>query len=89
MTAPILHLSALINHALSNPVHAVYFPVPRFAALHATRVAVVWAGIKVARARAAKKSGQQVQGRIGILGDLFGYLTMACELYELCLLVGH
>jgi hypothetical protein len=65
--------------------------VPRLAVLHAARVALVWAAAKRVHAVAAVQAAGQAQGKgmskgkaavkrdTGVLGDLFGYLTMACE----------
>jgi hypothetical protein len=66
--APITPIAQLIAHLTSNPVHQTYFPYLRFGVLHAIRVTTVWAGLTKSR-----------QGRVGVLHDLFGYLTMACE----------
>jgi len=65
-TAVLEQTSGLIHHLTTTPVHA-YFPYARFPVLHAVRVAVVWAGLTRGRMR-----------KVGYLGDLFGYLVMAC-----------
>lgn len=66
--APTAPISNLIAHLTSTPLHPTYFPYLRFGILHAIRVTTVWAGLTKAR-----------QERIGVLHDLFGYLTMACK----------
>lgn len=53
----------------SGPVHPVYFPVGRLAALHAFKVALVWASLTRGKNRK----------QVGVLGDLFGYLCLACK----------
>lgn len=69
LTDPIPHLSQLIAHLLSTPVHGEYFPFPQFLVVHATKVALVWS--IMTRGKARKD--------VGVLGDAFGYLVLACE----------
>ena len=63
------HIASFVRHITSTPVHETYYPFLRFGAIHASRVALVWAGL-------TKNEGTRDVGR---LQDLFGFLTAACE----------
>ncbi|OCF41687.1 hypothetical protein I317_04493 [Kwoniella heveanensis CBS 569] len=67
-TSPIFQVSRFLHHVTTTPVHPVYVPYLRFGVIHAARVTTVWAGLTKGR-----KNGKKV----GLLQDLFGYLTMA------------
>ena len=62
------HIVSFVRHITSTPVHETYYPFLRFGAIHASRVALVWAGLT--------KGGDR--RNVGSLQDLFGYLTAAC-----------
>ena len=66
--ANIRPIAAFLDHVTSTPVHEVYFPILRFGAIHAARVTIAWAGMTMGKDRKG----------VGRLGDLFGYLTLAC-----------
>lgn len=69
--AGIQPLSTFVNHLTTTPVHPSFYPYVRVGALHAARVATIWAGMTAAhRAGRAKK--------VGVAGDLFGYLVLCC-----------
>ncbi len=67
--APINPLSSLLEHLTSTPVHEVYFPFIRFGVIHAVRSTTIWASLV---------KGKERRG-VGRLGDLFGYLVLACS----------
>lgn len=69
--APIQPISNLVSHLAAAPV-ITGFPVARLGALHAARVATVWAGMTKAKRQARSK-------KVGLMGDLFGYLALCCE----------
>jgi hypothetical protein len=70
-SASIGPISTFLHHVTSRPVHPTYFPYVLFGVMHAAWVTTVW--VQLTRKRAATK------GRVGVLQDLMGYLTMACE----------
>lgn len=72
--APVQPLSTLVSHLVTAPVFPG-LPIARFGALHAARVAIVWAGMTKAKRAARSK-------KVGLMGDLFGYLTMCCKFYQ-------
>jgi hypothetical protein len=65
--APVLPLEHLLHHLTTAKVHDTYFPFIRFGCMHAARVAAAWAILTRSRAR------------VGVLQDLVGFLTVACE----------
>jgi hypothetical protein len=66
---PIPNLASLIAHLLSTPVHGDFFPFPQFLVIHATKVALMWSILTRGKPRKD----------VGVLGDAFGYLVLACE----------
>ncbi|WVF69961.1 hypothetical protein IAT40_004746 [Kwoniella sp. CBS 6097] len=67
-TSPIFQVSKFVHHVTTTPIHPVYLPYLRFGVIHAARVTTVWAALTKARKNNKK---------VGVLQDLFGYLTMA------------
>ncbi|OWZ60672.1 hypothetical protein AYX15_07033 [Cryptococcus neoformans] len=67
--SPLSPLTTQISSLVASPVHPALFPLPRFAVLHAVRVALVWATLTKNTRRHKQHAGGRMQ-------DLFGYLVM-------------
>lgn len=70
--SPLSPLTTQISSLVASPVHPALFPLPRFAVLHAVRVALVWATLTKNTRRHKQHAGGRMQ-------DLFGYLVMGCK----------
>ena len=73
-------ITSLVDHLTTTTVHP-WFPYGKFAVLHAVRVSVVWASLTRGRKTRRGDIGREGRdaGKVGVLGDLFGYLVMCCE----------
>lgn len=97
-SAPIEPIRQVLSHLTSTPLHPLYpsQDVLRFGALHALRVALAWEAMKraaknrrLAKGEVRGQQGDETRGRVGVLGDLLGYLTAACAYCSVHPAIGH